>query len=64
MTEAQALLRLQEIDLDMLRMASTLAAMPQQKKMQAIARARRNLLDTEFCGMCSASAISRIFICL
>ena len=43
MTEAQALLRLQEIDLDMLRMASTLAAMPQQKKMQAIARARRKV---------------------
>ncbi|MCI6548698.1 MAG: C4-type zinc ribbon domain-containing protein [Coriobacteriaceae bacterium] len=43
MTEAQALVRLQEIDLDMLRLASTLAAMPQQKKMQAIARARRKV---------------------
>ena len=43
MTEAQALVRLQEIDLDMLRLASTLAAMPQQKKMQAIARARRKI---------------------
>lgn len=43
MTEAQALVRLQEIDLDMLRLASTLAAMPQQKKLQAIARARRKV---------------------
>ena len=43
MTEAQTLVRLQEIDLDMLRLASTLAAMPQQKKIQAIARARRKV---------------------
>ncbi|WP_130812095.1 zinc ribbon domain-containing protein [Olsenella sp. Marseille-P4559] len=43
MTEAQALIRLQEIDLDMLRLASTLAAMPQQKKVQAIARARKKV---------------------
>lgn len=43
MTEAQALVRLQEIDLDMLRLASTLAAMPQQKKIQAIGRARKKV---------------------
>lgn len=43
MKETQALLRLQEIDLELMRLNTTLKAMPQQKKLSAIAAAERNL---------------------
>ncbi|KXB63464.1 zinc ribbon domain-containing protein [Olsenella sp. DNF00959] len=43
MKESQALLRLQEIDLQLLRLKRQLSAMPQQKKLQAIAQAKRKL---------------------
>ena len=40
MSESTALLRLQEIDLALLKDASTLAGMPQQAKLKNIAAAR------------------------
>ena len=43
MTEPQALLRLQEIDLELMRINSQLKAMPQQKKLEAIKAAERNI---------------------
>ena len=43
MKETSALLRLQEIDLELMRLNATLKAMPQQKKLDAIAAAERNL---------------------
>ncbi len=43
MTESSALLRLQEIDLELMRLNSQLRAMPQQKKLAAIAAAKKNL---------------------
>ena len=43
MSEAASLVRLQEIDLKLLRYASTLAAMPQQKKMKTIDLAKRKV---------------------
>ena len=43
MKESQALLRLQEIDLKLLRLKRQLSAIPQQKKLQAIAQAKRKL---------------------
>ncbi|MBR3234303.1 MAG: hypothetical protein IKG11_01675 [Atopobiaceae bacterium] len=43
MTESQALLRLQEIDLELMRLNAQLKAMPQQKKLAAIQAAEKNL---------------------
>ena len=43
MEEPQALLRLQEIDLELMRLNSQLKAMPQQKKLEAIKAAQRKL---------------------
>lgn len=43
MTESSALLRLQEIDLELIRLNGQLKAMPQQKKLAAIAAAKKNL---------------------
>jgi predicted nucleic acid-binding Zn-ribbon protein len=43
MTEAQALLRIQEIDIKLLRDAATLAEMPQQRKLKTIATAKRRV---------------------
>lgn len=43
MKEPQALLRLQDIDLELMRINGQLKAMPQQKKLDAIAAAERNL---------------------
>lgn len=43
MTESSALLRLQEIDLELMRLNGQLKAMPQQKKLAAIAAAKKNL---------------------
>lgn len=43
MQEPQALLRLQEIDLELMRLNSKLKAMPQQKKLEAIKVAERKL---------------------
>ncbi len=42
-TESQALLRLQEVDLELMRLNGQLRAMPQQKKLDAIKAAKRNL---------------------
>lgn len=42
-TESQALLRLQEIDIELMRLNGQLKAMPQQKKLDAIKAAKRNL---------------------
>ena len=43
MRETEALLRLQEIDLTLMRHKKTLAAMPQMKKIQAVRAARKKL---------------------
>ena len=43
MSESQALLRLQEIDLELMRLNAQLKAMPQQKKLNAIQQAARQL---------------------
>ena len=43
MSESTALLRLQEIDLALLKDASTLAGMPQQAKLKTIAAARKKV---------------------
>ena len=43
MTQESSLLRLQEVDLQLIRLRSTLAAMPQQKKLRAIALAKKKL---------------------
>ena len=43
MEETQALLRLQEIDLELMRLNTTLKSMPQQKKLAAITAAQKNL---------------------
>lgn len=43
MNESQALLRLQEIDLELMRLNGQLKAMPQQKKLAAIDAAKKNL---------------------
>ena len=43
MQESQALLRLQEIDLELMRLNAQLNAMPQQKKLTAIKAAEKNL---------------------
>ncbi len=43
MSEASSLLRLQEVDLQLMRLRSTLAAMPQQEKLRAIALAKKKL---------------------
>lgn len=43
MTEANALMRLQELDLELLRCASSLAAMPQRKRLETIALARKKV---------------------
>ena len=43
MTESSALLRLQEIDLELMRLNAQLKAMPQQKKLAAIEAAQKNL---------------------
>ena len=43
MTEPQALLRLQEIDLELMRINGQLKALPQQKKLEAIKAAERNI---------------------
>jgi len=43
MQETQALLRLQEIDLELMRLNAQLNAMPQQKKLAAIKAAEKNL---------------------
>ncbi|MBM6774153.1 zinc ribbon domain-containing protein [Olsenella profusa] len=43
MTEANALMRLQELDLELLRCASSLAAMPQRKRLDTIDRARKKV---------------------
>ena len=43
MTESHALLRLQEIDLELMRLNAQLKAMPQQKKLVAIQAAEKNL---------------------
>ena len=43
MQEPQALLRLQEIDLELMRLNAQLNAMPQQKKLSAIKAAQKNL---------------------
>ena len=42
-TESQSLLRLQEIDLELMRLKGQLDAMPQQKKLAAIKAAKKNL---------------------
>lgn len=43
MTEAESLVRLQEVDLRLMQMRSTLDNLPQQKKLQAIDKAKRKL---------------------
>lgn len=43
MQESQALLRLQEIDIELMRLNGQLKAMPQQKKLAAIVAAKKNL---------------------
>ncbi|MDO5118504.1 MAG: hypothetical protein Q4D48_00340 [Coriobacteriales bacterium] len=43
MSEASSLLRLQEVDLQLIRLRKTLAAMPQQEKLRAIALAKKKL---------------------
>ena len=43
MNEATALTRLQELDLELLRLASTLASMPQQRRIKTIERAQRKV---------------------
>lgn len=43
MSEQSSLLRLQEVDLQLLRIKKTLSAMPQQEKLRAIALAKRKL---------------------
>ena len=43
MAEPEALLRLQDIDIKLMRIHAQLDAMPQQKKLGAIARAQRQL---------------------
>lgn len=43
MTEAEALIRLQELDIQLLRHASTLASMPQQKKLKTVELAKRRV---------------------
>lgn len=43
MSEASSLLRLQEVDLQLMRIRKTLSAMPQQEKLRAIALAKRKL---------------------
>lgn len=43
MNEYEAVLRLQEIDLALMRFGRTLKAMPQQKKLAALAQARRKV---------------------
>lgn len=43
--ESQALLKLQEIDIELMRINSQLKAMPQQKKLEAIQAAKKNLSD-------------------
>lgn len=43
MSEASSLLRLQEVDLSLIRLRTALAAMPQQDKLRAIALAKRKL---------------------
>ena len=43
MSEASSLLRLQEVDLQLIRLRKTLSAMPQQEKLRAIALAKRKL---------------------
>lgn len=43
MSEATALVQLQDVDLQLMRIKSQLAAMPQQAKLQTIARAKRKL---------------------
>ena len=43
MQESQALLRLQDIDLELIRLNGQLNSMPQQKKLAAIAAAKKNL---------------------
>ena len=43
MSEASSLLRLQEVDLQLMRLRKTLSAMPQQEKLRAIALAKKKL---------------------
>ncbi len=43
MTESSSLLRLQEVDLQLMRLRKTLSAMPQQEKLRAITLAKRKL---------------------
>jgi len=43
MSQQSSLLRLQEVDLQLMRIRKTLAAMPQQEKLRAIALAKRKV---------------------
>lgn len=43
MSEASSLVRLQEVDLQLIRLRTTLSAMPQQEKLRAIALAKKKL---------------------
>ncbi len=43
MSDASSLLRLQEVDLQLMRLRKTLSAMPQQEKLRAIAMAKKKL---------------------
>ena len=43
MSEASSLVRLQEVDLQLIRLRKTLSAMPQQEKLRAIALAKKKL---------------------